>query len=175
MANVDNPFGFLPVADEGGGGFYTRMYIHAAADTVALGIGDLVDITGAADTVAQAVAGGPFLGVSRAHTLASVLQSNHPVVKLNQTMVLVGKEDSVGGAIAAASEGLNCDIIVTTTASTTTGLSGMEIDSSTAATTSTLDSRLLGLYASPDNAQGVDARWLIKINDLREADLKAGL
>ena len=173
MANVDAPFGFLPVEDEGGGGFYTRTYIKAAADATAVGINDLVDPTGAADTIAQAVAGGPFMGVSRSYGAASTLTS-HPVIKLTASMVLVAQEDSDGGAIAAASEALNTDPIVAA-ASATTGLSAMEIDSSTAATTSTLGARLLRLYPSPDNAQGNQARWLVKIQDLREFDLKAGI
>lgn len=174
MANVDGPFGFLPVEDESGGHFSTRVYIKAAADGVVLGINDLVDVTGAADTIARGAAGGPFVGSNRAFGAASTLTS-HPVLKLLPSTVCVAQEDSVGGAIAAASEALNADVIVAD-ASTTTGLSAMEIDSNTAATTSTLDLRLLRPYPSPDNTVAVaNAKWLVKVNDLREHDLKAGV
>lgn len=174
MANVDAPFGFLPVEDEAGGHFYTRVYAKAAGDATAIGINDLVDVTGAADTVAQGVAGGPFTGVSRAYGAASTA-TTHPVLKLNPSTVCVAQEDSVGGAIAAASEALNADVIVAA-ASATTGLSAMEVDSSTAATTNTLDTRLLRPYPAPDNTVAVaNAKWLVKVNDLRELDLKAGV
>lgn len=174
MANVDSPFGFVPIEDESGGHFYSRVYIKAAADAVPLGINDLVDVTGAADTVAQGAAGGPFTGVNRAYGAASTLTS-HPVIKLTPSTVCVAQEDGVGGAIAAASEALMADVIVAT-ASATTGLSAMEVDSSTAATTATLDLRLLRPYPAPDNTVAVtNAKWCVKVNDLRELDLKAGV
>lgn len=157
-----------------GGHFYTRVYDKAAADGNAIGINDLVDITGAADTIARGAAGGPFLGVSRSYGAASTLTS-HPTLLLTQSTICVAQEDSVGGAIAAASEGLNADVIVAAP-SATTQLSAMEIDSNTAATTNTLDVRLLQPLPVADNTvASANAQWLVTINDLRIADLKAGV
>lgn len=174
MANVDNPSGFLPVAEWSGGGFSVREMTKDAADATAIGINDLVDIDGSADGVAQGAAGGPFWGVSRSFGAASTL-TTHPCIRLTGQTVLSAQEDSVGGAIAAASEGLAADVIVAA-ADTTSGLSQMEIDSNTAATTSTLDVRLLRPVPSADNTVASNnARWFVSVNDLRISDLKAGV
>lgn len=151
-----------------------RQYIHAAADAAAIGKGDLVDITGAADTVARGAAGGPFAGLSVSFVAASTL-GNVDVIGLDQRTVLYAQEDGVGGAIAAASEGLNADVVVAAP-SATTQLSQMMIDSSTAATTATLDLRLLGPLPRADNTiPDTSGVWLILVNDLRFGDLKAGV
>lgn len=174
MANVDRPHGFLPVADFGGGGFYTRIMTKDAADTVAIGQNDLVDHDGSADGVAQGAAGGPFLGVARDYGAASTLTS-HGVIHLPQSNICEAQEDSVGGAIAAASEGLAANVIVAA-ADATSGMSQMEIDSNTAATTATLDLRLLQPVPAPDNTVASSfARWLVNVQDLRLGDLKAGV
>ena len=174
MANADARYGFRWAQHYSGGDPVVRQYIHAAADAAAIGKGDLVDITGAADTVARGAAGGPFVGLSLSYTAASLL-ANIDTIILDERSVLHAQEDGVGGAIAAASEGLNADVIVAVP-SATTQLSGMEIDSSTVATTSTLDLRLLGPLPAPDNTVASDAaKWLVLVNDLRFGDLKAGV
>jgi len=86
--------------------------------------------------------------------------------------LLEAQEDSVGGAIAAASEQLNADVIV---AAAVQGISQMEIDSNTAATTATLDLSLYQIAPYVGNAQGNQARWFVRLNDLRYGDLKAGI
>jgi hypothetical protein len=171
--NEDRPFGFLPARHYAGGAEVGRVWIKAAADAVVLGIGDLVNRTSAVDTVARSAAGGPFLGASLNFGAASTL-TNHFVPYADARTVFVAQEDSDGGAIAAASEGLNATIIVAD-ANTTTGLAQSEIDSSTVATTSTLDVRLLEIAPYANNAQGTNARWFVYINDLSEFDLKAGI
>ena len=170
---VDAPYGFRWNEHLSGGDPVVRQYIHAAADGAAIGKGDLVDITGAADTVARGAAGGPFTGLSLSYVPASTLW-NVDTIFLDERSVLDAQEDSVGGAIAAASEGLNADVVVAAP-SATTQLSGMEIDSSTAAGTATLDLRLLEPLAIPGNVVATtNARWRVLVNDLRFGDLKAG-
>lgn len=144
MANTNAPRGFRPVANLLGGGEYIRTYIHPATDGTAIGKWDLVTTTGAADTVEQFDAGDPILGVALNYTALSVASGSLgvPVMYTNYWTVLEAQEDSDGGSIAAASEGLNCTVIVAA-ANTTTGLSQMMLDSSSVATTSTLDVRLL--------------------------------
>ena len=141
MANSDTPKGFKPVANLMGGGEYIEQMVHAAADTIAVGKWDFVTPTGAARTVEQYDNNDPVWGVSLSYVAASTL-GNPDVMHVNHTTVLECQEDSVGGAIAAASEGLNCQVIVAA-ANTTTGISAMEADSNTAATTATLALRLL--------------------------------
>jgi hypothetical protein len=41
----------------------------------------------------------------------------------------------------------------------------MTLDNTTEATTAGLNLQILGLVKRPDNAYGVNARWLVKIND----------
>lgn len=171
MANTNAPFGFRFSCQLDGGDPVLREYIHAAGDATALGRGDLVDITGAADTVAQAAAGGPFVGIVNNQAAASTLVTC-PVLLLSTRTLVYAQEDSVGGAIAAASEGLNADVIV---AAASNGISQMMIDSSTAATTATLDTRLFDIFPRVGNAQGTSAVWRVLVNDLRFGDLKAGV
>jgi hypothetical protein len=174
MANSDTPMGFRPVANLTGGGEYVRQHIHAAADNVAIGRFDLVTPTGTADTVEQYDNADPVLGVALNYVALSTL-GNVDVMYLNHTSVLEAQEDSVGGAIAAASEGLNCDVIVAA-ASTTTGLSQMELDSNTAATTSTLAMRLLQPVPRPENTVAVaNCKWFVSPLELHIAEAKAGI
>ena len=174
MANSDTPKGFMPVANLMGGGEYIEEMVHAAADTVAIGKWDFVTPTGAARTVEQYDNNDPVWGVSLTHGPASTLR-NVDVMHVNHTTVLEGQEDSVGGAIAAASEGLNAQVIVAA-ANTTTGISAMEIDSNTAATTATLALRLL--RPSPRVGNTVASAycdWFVTPLELDIAEGKAGV
>lgn len=141
MANTVAPFGFRPVASLTGNGEYIRTMTHVVGDAEAIGKWDLVVPTGTADTVAQLATTQGALGVALNYVAASTAGSVG-VMFVNHNTVMEAQEDSVGGNIAAASEGLNCTAI-TPNASTTTGLSQMSLDSSSVATTSTLDVRLL--------------------------------
>lgn len=174
MANSDAPFGFRYVANLTGGGEYIRTYIHPAADGTAIGRGDLVTTTGAADTVEQYDNNDPVQGLALNYVALSVL-GDVSVIYLNHTSLLEGQEDSAGGDIALASEGLNASAIVAA-ASTTTGLSQMEVDSSTAATTATLTFRLI--RPSPrigNTGASTNALWFVTPLELDIAEAKAGL
>ena len=65
--------------------------------------------------------------------------------------------------MAATDVGNNADIVVGS-GSTTTGTSGMELDSSTKNTTSA-QLRIVELIQTADNAIGTNAKWLVKINE----------
>jgi len=171
MANDDAPHGFRFVAQLDGGDPQIRVFVKAAADGTLLGKWDLVDVTGAEDVVARGAAGGPFVGPTLAAGAASTL-TNQPTIICSERTLLEAQEDSVGGAIAAASEQLNADVIV---AAAVQGISQMEIDSNTAATTATLDLSLYQIAPYVGNAQGNQARWFVRLNDLRYGDLKAGI
>lgn len=173
MANVSHPDGFKPVANLMGGGEYIEKMIHAAADGTAVGRFDLVTPTGAARTIEQYDNNDPVWGIALNFVAASTL-GNVDTVHVNHTTVCVAEEDSVGGSIAAASEGLNCSAIVAA-ANTSTGLSQMMLDSSTAATTATLTARLLRPSPRVDNTvASASSRWFCTLLELDIAEAKAG-
>lgn len=66
--------------------------------------------------------------------------------------------------IVAADVGKNADV-VGTGGNTTTGVSAMELDSSTVANTPALNVKIVGLYDSPSNAYGDFAVVVVKINE----------
>jgi len=177
MANLDAPSGFKPVANLMGGGEYIEKMTHASGDNVAVGRFDLVTPTGAARTIEQYDNNDPVWGIALNYVALSTL--GYPdVIHLNHTSILEAQEDSGGGAsdfIAAASEGLNAQIVVAA-ANTTTGLSQMEIDSNTAATTNTLALRLLRPIPRPGNTvAAVNCRWFVTPLELDIAEAKAGV
>jgi hypothetical protein len=73
------------------------------------------------------------------------------------------QEDAVGGALAAVDVGLNADL-VSGTGSTTTHRSGWQLDTSTKATTSTLQCRVAGFVQRPDNVIGANAKVYVRLN-----------
>ena len=77
-------------------------------------------------------------------------------------VLLQVQDDGDTTQLAAADVGLNVTP-VSGSGSTTTGLSGWEIDSSSAATTNTLQLRLLRLVNREDNAIGANAEWIVKM------------
>lgn len=190
MANTDTPFGLRPVRMAGGAPYNgaVNMYYVASTDATALFIGDPVVKDGSSDTdgvasVIRASAGGPFTGVVQgfvpdgtidqtgyraASTAAYVLVADDPNLEFEI------QEDSVGGALAAADIGLNASVIVAA-GSTYTLRSGVELDTSTKATTAGLELKILGISPRPGNAVGTNAKVRVRINDHTEAHASAGL
>ena len=180
MANVDRVFGFRPIGHTNGSPWNGKVtkYAILAADGTATFVGDLVKLSGTADadgvaSVAQAAATnvpvGPIVwmepnpdNLSQAHRPASTLR--YVYVADSPDLVMECQEDAVGGALAITNVGQNADIVVAA-GSTTTGQSGMELDSSTANTTSTLVLRILGFMQRPDNEVGVaNAKMKVAFN-----------
>jgi hypothetical protein len=178
MANADVPNGLKPVRTLIGSPYNgaTRRAVHAAGDSVALFIGDLVKLTGAGDAtdnlpvVAQAAAGNSVCGVvvgmepdygdlSIHYVAASTRRIVY--VAMDPNLIFEVQEDSTGGSIAVASIGLNTDVVVGT-GSTTTGTSAMELDSSDVGT-SAGQLKLLQLAQREDNVLGNYANWEVMI------------
>lgn len=187
MANVDRPNGFRPVRYLNGAPWsgQFRKYIVPAADGTALFVGDLVKLstTGTDEgypTVIQATAAAAVIGVvvgfepdpadlntpqyRKASTKRVVYVADDP------NLIFEAQEDGDTDPLETADIGLNVDFIVGS-GSTTTGASGMEIDSSSHNTTATLPLKLLGLAQRPDNENVLSAggqawtRWEVKINN----------
>jgi hypothetical protein len=191
MANVDRPNGLTPVKMLTGAPYTGQFntYVVDAANGTALFIGDAVkqvntgsDSAGESvygrDTeglmhVVQAAAGDALLGVvvgfspdqdnlMRRHRLASTARLVYVVDDPN--VIFEIQEVSGGTPLAAADVGLNASIVVGS-GSTTTGMSGMELNNATEATTATLELKILGMSPKPDNAIGEHCKWLVKINN----------
>ena len=95
------------------------------------------------------------------------------MVAYGQDVLYRIQEDSVGNDIEITEAGLNCNVIVGT-GSDVTG-SAMELDSTSAASTSTLNVRLHHVYDAPDNALGTNAEWVVSINASQEALNQTGI
>jgi hypothetical protein len=191
MANVDRPNGLTPVKMLTGAPYTGQFntYVVDAADETALFIGDAVkQVNTGSDSAAesvygrdteglmhvvQATAGAAILGVvvgfspdqdnlMRRHRLADTARLVYVVDDPN--VIFEIQEVSGGTPLAAADVGLNASIVVGS-GSTTTGMSGMELDNSTELTTATLELKILGLSPKPDNNIGEHAKWLVKINN----------
>lgn len=180
MANRDLIRGGRPVKYLNGrpynGAFNT--YTFASGDTTAAYIGDLVthtgtytaDATGTKGVVTQSAASqsnavGFIVGFKVDPTDLSL---NYRKASTDRDVFVADDPDLLfeiqeSGNIGIAAAGLNADIVVGT-ASTTTGLSGMELDSDTEATTTTLPLKIHAMVAREDNEVGTNAKWLVSLN-----------
>lgn len=119
-------------------------------------------IFGVVQAVDQVKGMGNNMNLTRLHRPASTGMYVHVIT--DPMAVYEIQEDAVGGALAAADVGLNASIVVGS-GSTVTGLSGMQLDTSTAATTAALELKILGFVNRPDNAIGANAKVLVMINN----------
>lgn len=181
MANVNRVNGFRPVKSGTGAPYngQANLYFIPSTDSTAVFVGDLVGLAGSASadgypTVAQHAANGVPVGVvvgflpenvtpgsisngrtpnldTPGHRLAST--NRYVLVADDPGLIMEAQEDAVGGALAVTNIGQNVQVVVGS-GSTVTGTSGMQVDSSTAATTSTHELRLVGFVNRPDNEIG---------------------
>jgi hypothetical protein len=171
MANVSRANGFKPIRHISGApytGATTRYYV-TSANATALGIGDMVSIDGGSDggavrsvvrCTATGVPVGPIVSVVVRPTAGLDTPQYVPAstgvyvnVADDPSLLMECQEDAVGGALASTSVGLNCAITIAA-ASTITGLSAMQLDSSLADTTNTLPLRIVGFSTRQDNEVG---------------------
>ena len=136
-----------------------------AAEAVAVGKGDLLELNvsgtleraEASDTQIAGVVqyfewtdtSGVFHQANYISTTASLTVTVYYVPA--DGVVFSCQPDNITSAIAATDVGANFNIIVAADASSVTGLSKMELDSNTGATTSTLPLKLIGLVKKPGN------------------------
>lgn len=185
MANGNSPFGLKPVRHRNGAPYNgaVNLYYVPASDSTAIFIGDAVKSAGSADattgvpTVAQAAAGDTIRGVvvgvvpdtAQSLTYRAASTARYLLIADDPDLEFEVQEDAVGGALALASVGLNADIVVGS-GSTTTGLSAMQLDTSTV-TTSSAQLRILGFVNRVDNEfASANAKVRVMIN---EHELKA--
>ena len=187
MANTDSPFGLIPRMYRNGApwnGKYNIYYIPVGNAT-ALFKGDLVKSAGSAsadgkypDIVQSAATNETNIGVvigfgtqpdlmfdinNLTRNYCPALTEMYAAVVDDPDVIYEMQEDSDSGSIAVTAVGNNADIVVSA-GNTTTGQSGMELDSSDVKTT-TAQIRILRLADRPDNALGTNAKWLVMINE----------
>ena len=181
MANSDAKFGFRPVSKDGspynGGTFKVAIL---ADDTTATFIGDAVTIDGRASGVypgvTQSTVGDDVYGVITSfvadpatslddqYRKASTLRFANCVSVIDQEF-----EAQQDGDLVAADAGLNASFIVAA-GDTAYGISGMEIDSTTEATTNTLDLQLVrGVDREDNDITGTTSNWIVRFNTPTQA------
>lgn len=183
MANSNAPRGLVPVRLRNGSPWDgpLRTYYVPSTDANAIFIGDPVIIAGSADTIGTPTATIATAGATNRVTGACVglrpggnstlippryraaSTAEYILVADDPNLLFEVQEDSVGGALAATNTGQNVDLVAGS-GSTYTGISGWQLDSSTAGTGATLQMRLIGLQIRADNDFGANAKWLCAIN-----------
>lgn len=189
MANADAARGLRPVAYLGGAcytGGANRYYVPST-DSTAIYIGGLVKFAGSADSdgvpsvtgnvstgdvvVGVVVGVEPVTADSVIYRAAST--ARYVTVADDPNLLFEVQED---GAIAATAVGNVADLTGFTSGSTSTGLSSIEISSSsaTASGDGTEDVLIVRLARRPDNAIGTNANWLVRLNNHAFVDANTG-
>lgn len=193
MANANIPRGLQPIAFQSGApwGGAMRTYSVPVGNATALFMGDPVTLIGSSSDangvpnvqIATAGAGatnyvlGAFMGRSNNAGLLvdPLLQSDHPYLPAataayvyvcdDPYLLYLIQEDGIGGAMPAGASGGNADLVAGS-GSTFTSESGWQLDSSslTHGSDTTAQLRIIQAYQSIDNAIGLNAKWLVKIN-----------
>ena len=195
MANLDRPAGLKPIKNLGGSpwnGKANIYYLKSDYDT-AVFKGDAVVLAGSGDatgkypSIERAAAGnetivGVVIGfgthpslmanpdnLNMAYRLASI--EMYALVVDDPFVIFEVQEDSADNNLDVDMIGLDTDLVATA-GSTTTGLSGMELDSSDTAT-SAGQLRILRAVNREDNALGTHCKWevLIVEHAYREAKI----
>ena len=181
MPNIDAPKGLVPVRKLDGSpwnGLVQKFFV-STGDATAIYVGDLVKLTGSSGGAGATIAGENLEGVP---IVARVTASNDAVsawagvvtgfkvnpdnlmqkhraastnrivyVNTDPDTVYEVQEDATTTPIVAASVGLNANLAYTA-GNDTTGISKIELDSDSVATTAALCVKILGLVKKVDNA-----------------------
>jgi len=187
MANQDAVSGLTPIGTMSGADYHgkLRRVAFLTGNNTDTFIGDLIKLAGSASpdgtavAVAQSAAGDASVGVlvsldplnpstlgesalsTANYRRASTLRYGYAA--FGSDVLYTCQEDSDGGALAVTDASDNINVIVGS-GNTITGLSGMELDSSSADTSNTLQLRLHGIDTTLNNAIGTNCRWVVSIN-----------
>jgi hypothetical protein len=174
MANVDKPYGFVPVMHKGGGDITTAEFTIAYNYGTAIYSGDAVILASGLVNVAaddSSTILGVFAGCQYRDNSGNVIFSPYwPGVALTDTTAVVKAlvyvdpdilyevQTDTGTASTVANIGVAYDIEKDHSGSATTGRSGMELDLND---TGTGQFTVYGLVDRPDNAYGVNSKVLV--------------
>ena len=180
MANIDKAFGLRPIGNLSATGAQ-KQYGYQIADNQAGTIfqGDLVVLTGGFISkflpASHTAAVGVFNGCNyNDPTTGKPTFSNFYPGSVNITSGQISADVlddpnqlfliQCDAGFVAADVGKNADVIGTG-GSTTNGISTMELNSATLATTAALNLKVVGLYNDVNNAFGTNAVVVVKINE----------
>ena len=180
MANIDKAFGLRPIGNLSATGAQ-KQYGYQIADNQAGTIfqGDLVVLTGGFISrflpASHTAAVGVFNGCNyNDPTTGKPTFSNFYPGSVNITSGQISADVlddpnqlfivQCDAGFVAADVGKNADVIGTG-GSTTSGISTMELNSSTLATTAALNLKVVGLYNDVNNEFGTNAVVVVKINE----------
>jgi len=183
MANIDAAFGLRPIAKVGsapGGTTGTTKYSIGDNQSTAIFTGDPVKYK-SDGTIEVATAGdascGVFMGCFYTDpTTSKPTYKNYFPASLSPgdaiafvaddpDQLFIAQQDSDSSNIVAADLNLNADLVFGS-GSTSTGISGVEIDSSSKNTTAALQVRLVDFYDIPSNdATANNSVLVVKINN----------
>ena len=180
MANIDKAFGLRPIGNLSATGAQ-KQYGYQIADNQAGTIfqGDLVVLTGGFISrflpASHTAAVGVFNGCNyNDPTTGKPTFSNFYPGSVNITSGQISADVlddpnqlfivQCDGDFVAADVGKNADVIGTG-GSTTNGISTMELNSATLATTAALNLKVVGLYNDVNNEFGTNAVVVVKINE----------
>ena len=204
MANANVARGLIPYRYTWGqpyNGSFNIYYVPSSYAT-ALFVGDPVDIiSGSNDAnglpaVKLATVGSPFLGVmvgivdagqpviavTRDLTVQHLASTNQYIAVADDPNLLHMVQDDASAQATAPNlwAGKNANFVAGS-GSTTTGFSGWQLAASTVATTNTLDAKIIMPLQQADNTisnvanTNMNAKWLVKFNNSRFANLIAGV
>ena len=182
MANIDQAFGLRPIAKVGsapGGTTGTTKY-RITSGAGAMFTGDIVKQANDGSVV-QGTAGdaarGVFMGCFYTDPSTSKPRFNNTFpngtaasdaiafVADDPDQLFIAQQDSASANAVVADLNLNANLVVGS-GNTTTGISGMEIDSDTKNTTATLNVKLIDFYDTPSNdATANNSILVVKINN----------
>ena len=182
MANIDQAFGLRPIAKVGsapGGTTGTTKY-RITSGAGAMFTGDIVKQANDGSVV-QGTAGdaarGVFMGCFYTDPSTSKPRFNNTFpngtaasdaiafVADDPDQLFIAQQDSASANAVVADLNLNANLVVGS-GNTTTGISGMEIDSDSKNTTATLNVKLIDFYDTPSNdATANNSIFVVKINN----------
>jgi len=193
MANTDRPSGLKPVGHLNGGPWNgkARMYYIDVTNTPAIFKGDAVVSAGSSDAsgkyasinqaaVSENIRGvvvgfsdQPYIAVDTSDTNRAYCPATTEMYALvvdDPDVIFEVQEDNDGGDIDADMIGL-CTNIVATAGSTSSGISGMELDSDGTAADAYGQLKILGVSNKEDNALGTNCKFdvLIIEHELRSS------
>ena len=206
MANVNAPRGLTPVANFSGAPYNgsINQYYHAADNSQAVYVGDLVTATGASTMVNMGGIVIPLANVTQSATgdvcqgvcvgviavSGSIRDSAIYAAASTGTIVLVADDPNIlclaqdvnsGTPLTSNDIQKNINVLVNQ-GSTFTGMSGMVLNNGTEDDTNTLDLKLVGQWLVPNNDLGSSVssgaaagQWLVKLNRHRYANQIAGV
>lgn len=192
MPNVSRASGLRPVRRVAGGGYDAQVEQFAvlASDSTALFVGDVVKGAGTADAngvlaVTRVTANTDLpLGVivGRIPDYSNLnLPGGYRAASTAATLQVLADPDVVyevqaNAATVLADVGLNVGLTFTA-GSAVTGISGMQADMSTKATTATLPLKIIGVVQRPDQDMADSANWklLVTLNTNNFSGNTAGI